>query len=94
MGGQSVVEQVEETTALVLGCGGLGNGVALGLCRLGVRKLILVDMDLVEPSNLNRQVQLDLCCACVLFWMRQIAEGRLVVTFFRLNKRCSSLRTP
>jgi molybdopterin/thiamine biosynthesis adenylyltransferase len=49
-------KKVEETTALVLGCGGLGNGVALGLCRLGVRKLILVDMDLVEPSNLNRQV--------------------------------------
>jgi molybdopterin/thiamine biosynthesis adenylyltransferase len=47
---------VEEATALVLGCGGLGNGVAMGLCRLGVRKLILVDMDDVEATNLNRQI--------------------------------------
>jgi molybdopterin/thiamine biosynthesis adenylyltransferase len=48
--------KVEDATALVLGCGGLGNGVAMGLCRLGVRKLILVDMDEVEATNLNRQI--------------------------------------
>ncbi len=47
---------MEESTALVLGCGGLGTGVAMGLCRMGVKKLILVDMDKVEPSNLNRQI--------------------------------------
>lgn len=40
----------------MLGCGGLGSGVAMGLCRLGVRKLILVDVDTVDATNLNRQV--------------------------------------
>lgn len=42
--------------ALCLGIGGLGCSVALGLCRLGVKKVILVDHDCVEAHNLNRYV--------------------------------------
>ena len=40
----------------LLGAGGLGCTVALALARLGVSKLILLDKDTVEISNLNRQV--------------------------------------
>ena len=40
----------------MLGTGGLGCGVALGLARLGVKKIILVDKEVVEISNLNRQI--------------------------------------
>jgi adenylyltransferase/sulfurtransferase len=39
-----------------LGVGGLGCGVAMGLARLGVRKLIMIDRDVVDESNLNRQI--------------------------------------
>jgi len=39
----------------IAGCGGLGSNVALALARTGVGKLVLVDFDVVEPSNLNRQ---------------------------------------
>lgn len=39
----------------ILGLGGLGSNIAISLCRIGVGKLILVDYDVVEPSNLNRQ---------------------------------------
>jgi sulfur carrier protein ThiS adenylyltransferase len=39
----------------VAGCGGLGSHVALSLARIGVGRLILVDHDVVVPSNLNRQ---------------------------------------
>jgi sulfur carrier protein ThiS adenylyltransferase len=39
----------------VAGCGGLGSTVAVALARSGVGRLVLVDFDVVEPSNLNRQ---------------------------------------
>ncbi|NOY22699.1 MAG: sulfur carrier protein ThiS adenylyltransferase ThiF [Acidobacteria bacterium] len=39
----------------IAGLGGLGSHVAMALARTGVGHLVLVDFDLVEPSNLNRQ---------------------------------------
>ncbi len=46
-------------TILVAGLGGLGGHVAEGLVRLGVSKILLVDVDRYETSNLNRQVFCD-----------------------------------
>jgi len=39
----------------IAGLGGLGSNTAVALARIGVGKLVLVDFDVVEPSNLNRQ---------------------------------------
>ncbi len=39
----------------IAGLGGLGSAVAIALARVGIGKLVLVDFDMVEPSNLNRQ---------------------------------------
>jgi len=39
----------------IAGLGGLGSTVAVALARAGIGKLILVDYDIVEPTNLNRQ---------------------------------------
>ena len=39
----------------IAGLGGLGSHVATALARTGVGRLHLVDFDVVEPSNLNRQ---------------------------------------
>lgn len=39
----------------IAGLGGLGSNAAISLARIGVGTLILVDFDIVEPSNLNRQ---------------------------------------
>jgi sulfur carrier protein ThiS adenylyltransferase len=50
-----VHKRMKEATIGVAGLGGLGSAVAIALARMGVGKLILVDFDVVEPSNLNRQ---------------------------------------
>ena len=41
---------------LVVGLGGVGAFAAESLCRAGIGELTLVDADVVEESNINRQL--------------------------------------
>lgn len=50
-----VYEKVKGGRVAVAGLGGLGSSIALHLARTGVGFLHLIDFDVVEPSNLNRQ---------------------------------------
>jgi molybdopterin/thiamine biosynthesis adenylyltransferase len=45
---------------LVLGCGGLGTHMAWNMVSLGVGTVYLLDYDVVEASNLNRQIYFDI----------------------------------
>ncbi len=45
-----------DARVLVAGCGGVGGFVVEALARAGVGELVLVDHDVVSPSNLNRQL--------------------------------------
>lgn len=49
-------QRLREATVLVLGCGGLGTWALGSLASAGVGTFVLVDDDVVELSNLNRQV--------------------------------------
>lgn len=53
------VEEIRQSllykTVGIAGCGGLGSNCAVALARTGIGKLVLVDFDRVEASNLNRQ---------------------------------------
>lgn len=48
--------RLEHSSVLVVGCGALGGASALQLVRSGVGRVRLVDRDVVELSNLPRQV--------------------------------------
>lgn len=49
-------DKLREQTVLVLGVGGLGSVVLMNVLRLGVKKVIIVDYDVVDVHNLNRQI--------------------------------------
>jgi len=44
-----------KATVGIAGAGGLGSNAAISLARSGIGKLVIVDFDKVEESNLNRQ---------------------------------------
>jgi sulfur carrier protein ThiS adenylyltransferase len=48
-------KKIKKSVVGIAGLGGLGSAIAVALARVGVGRLILVDFDVVEPSNLNRQ---------------------------------------
>lgn len=50
-----VHEKVKKAKVAIAGLGGLGSNIAIMLARIGVGELKLIDFDVVEPSNLNRQ---------------------------------------
>lgn len=67
MDGQNATEKLElimgseglrrlgEATVMVLGVGGVGSNCTEALARGGIGKLIIVDHDIVQASNINRQ---------------------------------------
>ena len=57
--GEAGQQRLLDTSVAVLGCGALGTNIANLLVRAGVGHLRIVDRDVVEQSNLQRQVLFD-----------------------------------
>lgn len=53
--GEARQEKISAATVAVCGLGGLGSNIAVSLARAGIGKLILIDFDRVDVSNLHRQ---------------------------------------
>ena len=49
-------ERLQASSVLLIGLGGLGSPIAMYLAAAGVGRLVLVDHDRVELSNLQRQI--------------------------------------
>ena len=53
--GKELHKAFSSATVAVCGLGGLGSNIAIALARAGVGKLILIDFDRVDITNLHRQ---------------------------------------
>ncbi len=53
--GADIQQKLDRASVGIAGLGGLGSNIAVHLARLGVGRLVLVDFDTVDVTNLNRQ---------------------------------------
>ncbi len=68
---------VKNSRVLIVGVGGLGCEIAKNLAMLGIGQLDLIDLDIIEHSNLNRQV---------LFTGAKIGEPKAIVAARKLKE--------
>ena len=54
--GRDAIERLADKKVLLFGIGGVGSYVAEGLIRSGIGNLTLVDKDVVDITNINRQL--------------------------------------
>lgn len=54
--GQERINKLQNSTAMIFGVGGVGGYLAEALVRSCIKKLILVDADVVDKTNINRQL--------------------------------------
>ena len=50
------ISSIQNKTVLIIGLGGVGGYALENIVRCGVKKVIIVDNDIIEKSNLNRQI--------------------------------------
>ena len=53
--GAKLQKKISSATVGICGLGGLGSNIAIALARLGIGKLVLIDFDKVDITNLHRQ---------------------------------------
>lgn len=54
--GKENIQRLSEAHVLVAGLGGVGGYAAEAICRAGIGKMTIVDSDVVNPTNRNRQL--------------------------------------
>ncbi len=68
----------EQPNIAVVGAGALGNFVGLGLALAGFRHITLIDPDIIEVTNLNRQI----------FFGGAVGAGKAQTLAMRLQQDC------
>lgn len=57
--GENEFNKINSKTVAVIGIGGVGGYAVEGLVRSGISSIIIVDYDVIDISNLNRQIIAD-----------------------------------
>lgn len=50
------LKDIENSSVMIIGIGGVGGYTAESIARMGVKKIILVDHDKIDITNINRQI--------------------------------------
>jgi UBA/THIF-type NAD/FAD binding protein len=58
--GKENLEKLNKSKVAVFGIGGVGSFVVEGLARAGIGKLLLVDNDTIDITNINRQIHANI----------------------------------
>jgi bacteriocin biosynthesis cyclodehydratase domain-containing protein len=88
---------LQDATVAFIGCGGLGTWGLGALACAGVGHFVLVDDDVVEPSNLNRQVlyvESDIGRAkvhCAAEWVRRFSPKTEATTIQKRIRRAEDV---
>jgi molybdopterin-synthase adenylyltransferase len=80
--GEEGQKKLRQATVLVVGVGGLGSPVSIYLACAGVGRLVLVDFESVDLSNLNRQI---------LHWEGDVGEKKVVSGDWKLRRLNSTV---
>ena len=80
--GKKGQEKLKASHVVIAGVGGLGCTAALNLACAGIGHIALVDDDVVELSNLNRQI---------LHWEQDVGERKTISAMKKLNTINSAL---
>lgn len=57
--GKENIEKIQKAYITVFGCGGVGSFVVEGLVRAGIQNITIVDKDVIDITNINRQLMAD-----------------------------------
>lgn len=79
---RKLLDKFSSSTFIIVGCGGIGNYMSYSLSSFSPSKIILIDGDTIEKSNLNRQF---------LFSLKDIGDYKSNVIKRELEKRNRNL---
>ena len=54
--GKEKFNKLQKSHVLIVGLGGVGSYAAEQICRAGIGKITIIDSDIIQESNLNRQL--------------------------------------
>ena len=69
--------KIKNTKVIIVGMGALGSVLGINLAQAGIGHLVLIDLDTIEFSNLNRQI---------LFHEQDVGKFKAVVSSQKLHE--------